>query len=218
MGIVLVGICFTECLSNIYDRQKSRYSITENTYYNMNWEEYEKKFDEILNADFPTGMYAEESVLIYTKLNEARQGRWLKKAQLLPELVEFLKNLTSKQHWVVITEHWCGDASHIVPIIQLLQATTDMVTVDYQLRDSNSEIEKYLYKGGKAIPILVVRDENGKDLFHWGPRPAPAQELYFSLKGSDEPYEDMKIALQKWYNADRAVSLQKELLEKFKAA
>ena len=182
----------------------------------MNWKEYEQKFEEILTGNTKVGIYQEDDIQLYTKLNEARQSRWLEKVELLPELVALLQNLTAPQHWVVITEPWCGDASHITPIIHLLQSATYKVSIDFQLRDSASEIEKYLYKGAKAIPILIVRDENGKDLFHWGPRPAPAQDLYIKLKGSYEPYEDMKITLQKWYNNDKGVTLQKELLEKFK--
>ncbi len=181
----------------------------------MTWENYLQEFDTILNAETPTGLYAEEGMLHYTKLNEARQNRWLKKAELMPELVSYLQNIQEPQSWVVITEPWCGDASHIVPIFHLLSEVSDKISIDYQLRDSGSEIDKYLFNGGKAIPIFIVRDEAGKDIFHWGPRPAPTQAMFLSMKNDNATMDDMKIALQQWYNADKAVTLQKELLEQF---
>ena len=41
----------------------------------MTWENYLQEFDTILNTETPTGLYAEEGMLHYTKLNEARQKR-----------------------------------------------------------------------------------------------------------------------------------------------
>ena len=184
----------------------------------MKWNEYQEEFEKILNAESPSGIYAEDNMLNYTKLNEARQSRWLKKAELLPEMVSYLQKLQQPQSWIVITEPWCGDASHIVPILHLLSEKSSKITIDFQLRDSGSEIDKYLTNGGKAIPILIVRNEAGEDLFHWGPRPAAAQALYNTMKENKLSMEDMKIGLQQWYNADKAVSLQQELLEHFQTA
>ncbi len=189
--------------------------ITQLNFTIMTWIEYQQEFEKILNEEPPTGVYAEENMLNYTKLNEARQSRWLKKAELMPELVEYLRKVRRAQHWILITEPWCGDASHIVPIIHLMFKETTNVNFDIELRDTNSEIEKYLTNGSKAIPIFIVRDEEGKDLFHWGPRPAAAQLLYNTMKEDKMAMEDMKIGLQQWYNTDKAVSLQQELLEQF---
>ena len=58
----------------------------------------------------------------------------------------------------------CGDAAHIVPIIYLMSRLNNNITLRIQLRDSGSEIEKYLTNGTKSIPMLIVRDENNKDL------------------------------------------------------
>ncbi len=182
----------------------------------MTWQSYTQKFKNILEAENPEFPYDDPYMLNYTRLNDARQNRWLKIASLNVQLVKFLQNLTRPQRWEVITEPWCGDASHILPILHLLAQKMEKVTLSIQLRDADSEIEKYLTDGKKAIPILIVRDEDGNDLFHWGPRPQPTQTLYNELKQAETSLDDLKIAVQKWYNEDKAVILQEELLAKFR--
>lgn len=89
-----------------------------------------------------------------------------------------------------------------------------MITYDLQLRDSEPFlIEDYLTNGGKAIPKLISRDENGNDLFVWGPRPAGAQELMNRLKEENAEFETIKIELQNWYNHDKGKQIQSELKE-----
>jgi hypothetical protein len=93
----------------------------------------------------------------------------------------------------------------------LISELNDNIQLEIQLRDADSEIEKYLTNGGKSIPILVIRDENGKDLAVWGPRPADCQVIFNQLKADGAEFGEIKIALQNWYNQDAGVSLQKEL-------
>lgn len=180
----------------------------------MTWETYTQLFEEILNGSHNDAPYDKESYLTYTKLNFSRQKRWLKQAQLNPELVEHLKNLPSKQSWVLITEPWCGDASHSNPFIYLLSQLSENIEFSINLRDGESGmIHDYLTNGGMSIPILVVRDANGTDLFHWGPRPAACQALFLANKNdASKTEEDKKIELQAWYNENKGKDLQAELL------
>ncbi len=55
-------------------------------------------------------------ILIYAKLNWSRMNRWLKVGTLSDEIKETLSKVDTVQHWVVITEPWCGDAAHIAPL------------------------------------------------------------------------------------------------------
>lgn len=181
----------------------------------MTWEEYEVLFIEILSGLENQPPYDDPDFLNYTKLNHARQNRWLKTGKLNEDLRKHLHSLVHKQVWTVITEPWCGDASHIVPFMEKLQVDVPLISVDYLLRDSSDLIDKYLTNGGKAIPILVVADEEGRELFHWGPRPAACQKLYLRLKEDGTDQNEMKIALQNWYNDDKGESLQTELLSLF---
>ncbi|MBX2931422.1 MAG: thioredoxin family protein [Chitinophagaceae bacterium] len=177
----------------------------------MNWETYLEGFELILNAEKPTAPYDSAEYIDYTKLNYTRLKRWLKTAILSDETKAIIGAINKPQHWTVITEHWCGDAAHIVPILYLMSSLNDNIHFTIQLRDTDSEIDKYLTNGSKAIPILIVRDALHNDLFHWGPRPFNAQELFKTLKEKDASLEEIKEAIQVFYNNDKAEGIQKEV-------
>lgn len=179
----------------------------------MNYEEYQAGYEEILDGKSSNGLYLKEDYLNYTKLNASRSKRWDKTGELSDANVSFLKSIMEKQYWILITEHWCGDAAHIVPFIQKMAEQNDLIDLEIQLRDSDSEIDKYLTNGGKSIPILVVRNADNKDLFHWGPRPKSAQELFLSMKAENASFEEQKEKLQLWYNANKGLDIQNEIIE-----
>lgn len=179
----------------------------------MTWLEYYNQFEEILNGTNPVVPYSDVHYLNYTKLNYSRTNRWLKTLTLQPSLVAMLKSVQELQKWIVITEHWCGDAAHIIPVLYKMSLESEKIELIIQLRDTDSEIEQYLTDGSKSIPKLIVRNLQGDDLFTWGPRPMPASILYNELKEQKADFETVKEELQKFYNADKALSIQKEIGE-----
>lgn len=87
-----------------------------------------------------------------------------------------------------------------------------MISVSYELRDSAPfRIEDYLTNGTKSIPKLVIKDNGGKDLATWGPRPKGCQQLYSRLKAENANFEKIKMELQHWYNSNKGLDIQKEL-------
>ncbi len=182
----------------------------------MDYQTYLKLFEEILNNENPPAPYDKPDYLNYTKLNFTRMNRWMKTMQLDESLVEMLKNIKKKQHWIILLEPWCGDVSHSLPFLIRLAEQSPLITYDLQQRDSEPFlINSYLTRGTKSIPKLIVRDEDGNDLFTWGARPEAAQQLMDSLKASNTDWETIKIKLQNWYNEDKGKSLQRELKELF---
>lgn len=178
----------------------------------MNFTDYQQTFDRILSGELTTAPYDDPHFLEYVKLNHSRQNRWVKKGVLIDEAVEAVQNIQSKQTWVLIAEPWCGDASHNVPFIVKLAELNPLITLEIQLRDSEgSEIDSYLTNGGKAIPKLIIRDENKHDLHVWGPRPSEAQALFHKLKEQNLTLEEQKIGLQQWYNENQGFALQTEI-------
>ncbi|MBC9813616.1 thioredoxin family protein [Crocinitomicaceae bacterium CZZ-1] len=178
----------------------------------MNYTEYTLLFEQILTAEAPAAPYDNPDYFNYTKLNESRMKRWTKTMVLEDELIQLLEKLSVRQHWIIITEPWCGDASHIVPFLVRMAELSPAITYELQLRDTAPFlIDSYLTNGGKAIPKLVSRDENGTDLFTWGPRPAGAQSLMNRLKEENAEFERIKIELQNWYNANKGKEIQEEL-------
>lgn len=182
----------------------------------MKWTEYNNYFEEILQNTNPKAPYDNPDFLDYTKMNQTRNKRWMKHGEIIPSIIETVGKIAKAQHWILITEPWCGDAAHSVPFINLISELNDNIQLEIQLRDSNSEIEKYLTNGGKSIPILVIRNENGKDLAVWGPRPAACQLIFNELKLAGAEFSELKIGLQNWYNNDGGVGLQEELNELLK--
>lgn len=182
----------------------------------MNFTDYNTYFKSIVTQENPTAPYNDPMYMDYTKLNNKRSSRWMKHGEILPELKSLVENIKTPQNWLLITEPWCGDAAHTVPFIHLLSELSEKITVEIQLRDSDSEIDNYLTDGGKSIPKLIIRDTDNKDLIIWGPRPVDCQKVFDQLKTKEADFEQQKIALQNWYNEDKGVSFQRELLEQFK--
>jgi len=180
----------------------------------MNFQTYRAEFERILGHEEPPAPYNKPEYLSYTKLNWARMNRWLDKGRLDDRLLAGLAAIDSPQHWLVITEPWCGDAAHTVPFMQLAAQQNPLISIHYELRDSPPfRIDDYLTGGSRSIPKLIIRDGTGKDLATWGPRPVGCQQLYDQLRAEGANFEKQKIALQRWYNEDKGQSFQAELLE-----
>ncbi|MES2063844.1 MAG: thioredoxin family protein [Bacteroidota bacterium] len=179
----------------------------------MHFIAYQQIFQQILNDVHPPAPYHDPDYLNYAKLNWSRQQRWLKSGILNEELAAIIGSIKQEQYWTIITEPWCGDAAHIIPFLHRLAELNPLIKVDYQLRDSEPFlIEQYLTNGTKSIPKLIITDDSHNELAVWGPRPAKCQDLYIRLLNDHVDMEQKKIALQQWYNADKGISLQKELI------
>lgn len=178
----------------------------------MNAQEYRNLFAEILTGQFAEAPYDNPGYINYVKLNNSRMKRWTKQGIVSPELESAIMAIDKPQTWILITEPWCGDAANSVPYIEKMAALNPNITLEIQLRDSDSEIDNYLTNGGKSIPKLITRDSEGKDIFTWGPRPAEAQALVIKQKQSDASSDEKYGEILHWYKEDKGVSIQAELL------
>lgn len=180
----------------------------------MSFEEYMTLFEEILANENPIEPYNDAEYFNYTKLNLARSKRWLKRGKLNEETIAAVTSINKPQTWIVITEPWCGDASHLVPFIHLMAKENPLIQVMYELRDQEpNRINSYLTNGSKSIPKLIIKDKEGNDLSTWGPRPIKCQEYYMQTLEDKTDIEKAKEILQIWYNQDQGVEIQKELTE-----
>lgn len=156
-----------------------------------------------------------EDLIHYTKLNAQRSKRIAKTAVLMPELVEKIKTLP-KQTWLLITESWCGDAANSVPLLAKLAELNLALDLRIVLRDENlSLMDQFLTKGGRSIPKLIALDEELNVQFDWGPRPQELQKIYWDWRESENkvPYSEFNLVIQKWYNDNKSVEIQKEIGE-----
>lgn len=177
----------------------------------MTFDTYLALFETLLTSKQPAAPYDNPDYFHYVELNHKRQERWLKKGELLPQTQAVLEQISAPQHWVLITEPWCGDAAHSVPFIEKMAQQNSHIELSIQLRDSASEIENYLTNGGKSIPILIVRNAKNEDLFVWGPRPDAAQKIHLENLRSEKSEDEKKVELQQWYNHDKGKSIQEEI-------
>lgn len=182
----------------------------------MNFQEYKAYFESILNkaAAEQQAPYDNADYLDYTRLNWSRMNRWFKTGKLSDEMQDIAGQIHKPQQWIVITEPWCGDAAHNIPFIEMAARQNELITVSYSLRDSAPHlIDQYLTNGTKSIPKLIIRNADGRDLGIWGPRPENCQEMYAELIKESAPFEKVKTEIQNWYNANKGVDIQQELVQ-----
>ncbi len=183
------------------------------------YNDYLTLIDEKIAQKASTGHEQNQMLSDFTKLNRARMKRLDKTQQILPELEIITKQITEKQVWLVLTESWCGDAAQNVPVLQKLAEMNPLIDLRLVLRDDNDELmQKYLTNGGKSIPKLIaVSADLEKELFTWGPRPVAAQvEVKRLLDENGGFNEKVKEGIQIWYNHDKGISMQHELMELLK--
>ncbi|WP_343670804.1 thioredoxin family protein [Chitinophaga sp.] len=186
----------------------------------MTFEEYYAYFESIIHKDplLQEAPYDSPEYRDYTKLNWSRMNRWLKKGTLSDELLQVAQRINEPQHLIVITEPWCGDAAHSIPFIKMVSDANPLIQVSYELRDSEPfRIENYLTRGSKSIPKLIYNNAAGADVFVWGPRPQECQVMYDRLKAEKVAFEVLKKELQLWYNDNKGVDVQQELVTLLKA-
>ena len=171
--------------------------------------------DELLANNKTTGENHSEAMIGYTQMNVHRMKKWDKTVKLSNELTSLVSNIDRKLKLVTFTEAWCGDAAHIVPIMEKVAQELDNISHEILLRDENEEqFSKYLFNGTMSIPITVFFDaETGDELATWGPRPDPAQAMVERNKVSKAlPADELKKQLQLWYAKDKGQTIQKELV------
>lgn len=188
--------------------------INHNNMTTLTWEEYIQRFEDILSGTFTNELYAKEAYRDYVKMNFSRMNRWLKNIEINADLKNKLSSIGETQDWYLITEPWCGDAAHSVPLIYLMSQLNNNIHLHLVLRDDNHDfIDQYLTNGGRSIPKLVARNGNGEDIFVWGPRPKDLALIHAKLKAENADFDTINQTLQTWYNHNKGADIQEEFNE-----
>ncbi len=150
----------------------------------------------------------------YVPMNLQRSKRIAKILQLQELTKTVIKSLTKKVNWLLISEHWCGDASQILPVINAFaNFSIGMIDLRVVYRDENPELmEAHLTNGTKSIPKLIQLDENFVITAIGEPRPEEAQKLLKQVKANPETANNYSEILHKWYADDKTISTQKNLI------
>lgn len=150
----------------------------------------------------------------FARLNYQRMQRNFKTYRPGRKVQQLVEQMKENQLWLVLTEDWCGDSAHSLPVLARLAQLNPLVDLRILHRDRHPDImDLYLTDGKRSIPKWVVLDSGGRELFRWGPRPEPAAELFrqWRQEGLEKPA--ISLALQRWYNADKGKSLEREVVQ-----
>ena len=173
----------------------------------IGYNQYKQQMAEDLavNADF--------KIKEYINLNQRRMYRIEKTFEISAELVTQIKNLKHKIYWLILTEHWCGDASQILPAFNAIaELSNGQIEIKLVYRDQNPELmDAYLTNETRSIPKLFQLDEHYNVTAFWGPRPSVAQQLVKQLKSNPATAETYANELHLWYAKDKQKSLESEI-------
>lgn len=183
----------------------------------ISYEVYRALIDSKFAEGQTTGTNHSESMLNYTKLNVQRMNKWEKVTKLGEDITSLAHKIDRPQHWMLLTEGWCGDAAQCLPLIQKVASLSDNIQLKILLRDENPEVmAEYLTDGGMSIPKLVILDAETLEEIHvWGPRPEPAQQMMRDHKANPDAMTGVEFAtkLHTWYAKDRGQTLEREFVD-----
>jgi Thioredoxin len=151
----------------------------------------------------------------YVVQNWQRVKRISKTLQLLPAISQALAQITAHRTWLVITEHWCGDAAQVLPVLAAVAAASGgKIDLKLVYRDQHLPlIDAHQTNQTRSIPKLVVLDENLQLLLDWGPRPAILQNLREGWKIAGKDQHELHELVHSWYAKDKTLSTQQEIFE-----
>lgn len=157
--------------------------------------------------------------LNFLKLSKSRMERLDKNYRL-----KFFNRSTAENHkiekltWLVISEPWCGDSAQLLPIFNKITENCKFSDLKIVMRDESPQLmNQFLTRGKKAVPKLIVLNEYSEVLFTWGSRPKEAQAIVDrDTRIHKKLSKNGQIMLQNWYNEDKGLSTENELIEKFR--
>jgi len=181
----------------------------------MSYVEYRELVMTKVENNSNTGHEVTEALANYTMLNNKRMKRWDKTIKIGEGVADAIKHKKFNQTWIVITESWCGDAAHVIPVINKIAELNQGINFRVVLRDDNEALmDQFLTNGSRSIAKLIILDTATKDVIAtYGPRPSTATLLvndYKAKHGILTP--EFKEELQQWYNKDKGQTVIADLI------
>lgn len=186
----------------------------------ISYSAYRMLIKELLIQKKSTGAEQNEDLLNYSLLNDKRMDRLDKTLKVSEETRTSINVLKNDFTFLIIAEGWCGDAAQIVPILNKIAETSTKINLKIVLRDENPALmDQFLTNGNKAIPKIIIVDNQNMVINSWGPRPSIANKMVLDYKEQNGSLDaDFKKNLQIWYNKDKGNSTQEDIVELLKAS
>ncbi|RIA08447.1 thioredoxin-like protein [Flavobacteriaceae bacterium MAR_2010_72] len=181
----------------------------------FSYSQYRELVKQMVDSNSTTGSEKTEALINFTMLNDRRMNRWDKTIKIPKDISSRVASFKGNITWLVITESWCGDAAHVVPIINRIAELNENIDLKLILRDENNEImNQFLTNGARAIPKLIMIDNDSQAVINtYGPRPSVLTQMvkeYKDMYGLLTP--EFKEDLQIWYNRDKGQTIINDLL------
>ncbi len=181
----------------------------------MSYQAYRALVKQLSLENSTTGNDKIEVLANYTKLNEQRMKRWDKTIKVQKKAENRLKDFNNDMTWLVIAESRCGDAAHVLPVLNKIAQLNLHINLRIVLCDENPELmDAYLTNGNRAVPkLIIIDDETGDVLDTYGPRPTEATSLvnlYKAKYGALTP--EFKEDLQHWYNNNKGQNIINDIV------
>ena len=163
-----------------------------------------------------SGPNQSEALSQYTLLNNSRMRRLDKTTKISEEISEKFQNYKDNVTWLVLTESWCGDAAHAIPVMNKLTELSKNIDLKVLHRDENEALmNEFLTHGTKSIPKLIVFDNDTQEVINdWGPSPSRVIDMTQEFKKNNETLTpEFKKDIQLWYNKDKGKSIASDLVK-----
>jgi len=181
----------------------------------MTYNAFKALVSKLIKEGKSTGETQSEALLNYSILSERRMKRLDKTIKITDETRNAILKNDKDLLFLVLMESWCGDGAQTLPIMNKIAELSSKTEFKIILRDENEDLmNEHLTNGGKAIPkLLIIDKENSAVLQSWGPRPSVATKMVNDYKEKHGALDaEFKKELQIWYNKDKGVSTQQDLV------
>ena len=116
--------------------------------------------------------------------------------------------------WRLLTlaEDWCGDGVNSLPFLARLADAVPQLDLRVLRRDENPDLmDAHLTGGSRSIPVVMILDEDYREVAWWGPRPGPLQDLFLrELRALTK--EERARRLRAWYARDQGRTVLREIM------
>jgi len=181
----------------------------------MSYKSYRELVSTLVDEKSTTGPDKSLAMVNYTALNDRRMNRWDKTIKITDRAKAKIQNFSRKITWLVLSESWCGDAAHVLPVLSRVGDLNPNIDLRIVLRDENPELmNAFLTNGGRSIPKLIMLDETMNITGTYGPRPSTATRMVNAYKrdhGTLTPV--FKEDLQRWYNKNKGQTIVNDILK-----
>lgn len=190
-------------------------TINESIKSSLSYKDYKDLVANLVVEESTSGHEKTADKINYTLLNDRRMKRWDKTIKISDEVKEKIAKKENKVTWLALTESWCGDAAHVMPVFNKLAELNNAIDFKVLLRDENEDLMNlFLTNGSKSIPKLIMIDnDSGEVINSFGPRPSKATKMVNTYKEEHGKLtSEFKEDLQRWYNKDKGQNTVNDLM------